>query len=848
MNRLGGWVRVALIDLRGDVRRFTILLTCLALGVGAIAAVSSVGAALQSAIARDARVILGGDLEVRNSGSDIPADQVAYFNTLGEVAEVVDLNARAASGDRSVFLSLRAVSDNYPLVGSVELGADAKGAALPDLLGTRNGLSGVVIDAKALDRLGLVLGDQVSIGNADFIIRATLKALPDQAAQGFQLGLPALISVEGLHDADLDVAGALTRFRYKIALTGGNFEAAAADLHKAFPDAAWDIRSPHDATADLARFFDLFSRFLVLVGLSSLLVGGVGVSNAVSAYVNERQTSIATLRSLGATSARVLVHFLSQIMLLSLVGIAIGVVLGAASTLVALPILSGMLMIELQPTLDPASLAAAAGFGVLIAFAFALLPLRRAQKLQPASLFRAAGGNLATGVGWREIMHPRTALPLLLAFGGIAGLAVLVTGEPMLVLWYGVGAIVAFALLRGAAWLLQVGLRLVPPLPNTVLRQAIKAIHRPGAPAPVVILSLGLGLALLLMITLLDANLRSQIDGAIADKAPSFVLIDVKKDALGAIEGFAKADRQISAFASVPMLRGTIETVKGQPASELGPLPDTIADMFKGDTALSWARELPNGSAIAEGKWWAKDYSGEPLISLSREMQAPLGLELGDQLTISLAGRPITATVASFRDIDERAGQLNFRLLLSPGLAEKAPQTFMASIKADEGAEDVVESRLSKAFPALTFLPVGDALERIGAILASLANAVAIVGSIAVLSGMLVLAGAMAVGRRQREADAVVMKVLGATRRDVIVAFAVEYGILGLLAAMLALVLGTTGAWAILTYVLEIPFALDLVTALTITFGAIVLTIVTGMLTTWSAMSVRPARQLRAES
>jgi len=848
MNRLGGWIRVAMIDLRGDVRRFTILLACLALGVGAIAAVSSVGAALQAAIARDARVILGGDIEVRNSGTDVAADEVAYFKRLGEVAEVVDLNARASAGDNSVFLSLRAVSDNYPLVGKVELGVDANGTALPDLLAKRDGLSGVVVDARVMDRLGLALGDQVSIGNADFIIRATLKALPDQAAQGFQLGLPALMSVEGLHDADLDVAGALTRFRYKIALSSLDFDGASADLRKAYPDATWDLRSPRDATADLARFFDLFSRFLVLVGLSSLLVGGVGVSNAVAAYVNERQTSIATLRSLGATSARVLIHFLSQIMLLALVGIAIGLVLGAASTLIALPILSGLLVIDLQPTLDPASLAAAAGFGVLIAFAFALLPLRGAQKLQPASLFRAAGGNIAARIGWRDVVRPQTALPLLVAFAGIGGLAVAVTGEPMLVLWYGVGAAIAFALLRAAAWILQRLLRLVPPLPIPVLRQAIKAIYRPGAPAPVVILSLGLGLALLLMITLLDANLRAQIDGAIADKAPSFILMDVKPDELASIKTFADADPQIASFDSVAMLRGTIETVKGKPAAELGPLPDDIAVLFKGDTALSWARELPAGSSVATGKWWAPDYAGDPLISLSSELQRPLGLALGDQLTISISGRPLTATVASFRDIDERSGALSFRLLLSPGVIEKAPQNFMGAIKAQDGTNDVVESRLSKAFPALTFLPVGDALARIADILSSLANAVAIVGSIAVLSGMLVLAGAMAVGRKQREADAVVMKVLGATRRDVIVAFAVEYGILGLLSALLALVLGTTGAWAILTYVLEIPFTLDIGTALTITLGAIVVTIATGMVTTWSAMSVRPARQLRAES
>jgi putative ABC transport system permease protein len=821
------------------------LLACLALGVGVIAAVSSVGAALQSAVIRDARSILGGDLDVRSNGHDVSPEQRATIESLGHSVRVVDANARANAGDNSALLSLRALGPGYPLVGAVEYApADSE---LASLLDERDGRPGIVIDAQALTRLGIGLGDVVEIGIADFVVRGTLTALPDQAAQGFQLGLPALISDKALAQAGLDQASSLSRYSYKLVVPDGDAERAIANLKSAHPGADWEFRLPRDATANLARFFDLFSRFLTLVGLSSLLVGGVGVSNAVTAYVTERQTSIATMRSLGATSARIMVHFLSQIMILTLAGVLLGVGLGAATTLIALPILSDMLAIDLPPSTDPASLLTAAGFGLLIGFAFALLPLRGAQKLKPASLFRAAGGR-EHELSRRDILAPRTSLPLLAALAAIAGLAVVTTGEPELVMWYAIGTISAFLLLRVAAWLLQRGLRALPPPSNARLRQAIKAVYRPGAPAPTVVLSLGLGLALLLMITQLDQSLRTQINGAVADETPSFILLDVAREQLADLDAFVAADPQISKFETIPMLRGTIQSIGGTPVDALESVPDDIAEMFKGDTTLSWSGTLPIASVVTEGEWWDPNYAGPPLVSLSTELPEPLGLKLGDELTLAIAGRPVTATIASFREIDWRKNGLSFRILFSPGIIEQAPQTYMGSIKALKGAEADVETALSKTFPALTFLPVGDAIARISAILESLANAVALVGSLAVVSGVLVLAGAMTVGRKQREADAVVMKVLGATRRDVIVAFVTEYGVLGALAAIMGAGLGTAGAWAILTYVMEIPFTLNWLTIAVVTIGAVLVTVGTGILTTWSAMSVRPAQQLRGET
>lgn len=845
MKRYAGWIRIALLDLRGDARRFIVLLACLALGVGVIAAVSSVGAALQGSVERDARGILGGDFEIRSNGHDVTAEQRASLEALGPSVRVVDVNARASAHDNSTLLSLRAVGPSYPLAGEVNF--EPAGTPLPALLSSDGGVPGALLDAQILSRLGIAVGDSVRIGNADFTVRGTLIALPDQAAQGFQLGLPALISDGALAQAGLDQSGVLSRYSYKIIVPDGSFDTAIQSLAKQYPQADWDVRLPRDATANLARFFDLFARFLTLVGLSSLLVGGVGVSNAVTAYITERQTSIATLRSLGATSARILTHFLTQIMVLSLVGVLLGVTLGAATSLIALPILSGMLGIVLPPSIDPASLLAAAGFGLLIGFAFALLPLRGAQKLEPASLFRAAG-NVENRLRWRDLLVLRTALPLGVALAAIAALAVYTTGEPRLVLWYAIGAIAAFVILRVAAWLLQALLRRLPPVGNATLRQAVKAIYRPGAPAPVVVLSLGLGLALLLMITLLDQNLRTQINGAVANDVPSFILLDVATDQLPALQDFAATQSQVKKLQTIPMLRGTIETLNGIPAADLTSVPDDIADIFKGDTTLSWARDLPPASEVVAGAWWPSDYAGSPEVSLSDELQAPLDLEIGDEMTINIAGRPITATIASFRQIDWREGGLSFRILFSPGVIEGAPQTLMGSISVQDGTEPEVETALSRSFPALTFLPVGDALARISGILSSLANAVALVGSLAVVSGVLVLAGAMTVGRRQREADAVVMKVLGATRGDVILAFVTEYGLLGALAAALGAGLGTAGAWAILTFVLDIPFQINWPIIALVTLGAVCMTIATGVVATWSAMSVRPARQLRSET
>jgi putative ABC transport system permease protein len=859
MSRLGNWLRVALLDLRGDVRHFGILIACLALGTCTIAAVGSVGAALQDAIVRDATVLMGGDLEASRSDRRATPEERAFLDTLGTTAEEDDSNGRATAGDNSAFLDIVAVDNDYPLVGHVDSPQLKDGEKPAPLLASKDGAWGAIVSPIALTRLGIKVGDDFNIGQAKYQVRGTLTSLPDGAARGFHLGLTTLISVDALAatpDARPPLPGMLTKYSYKIVLKGMNgtdalaaYKAGADAIAAHFHDPQWTTRNPKDAAGDLARYYDVFTQFLLIVGLSALLVGGVGVSNAVSAYITQKQRSIATMRSLGATGSRIFVHFLAQLGILSLIGILIGIALGATATAAALPALGNILDVDLPPSIHFDALATAIGFGVLVAFGFSYVPLLRAQKLKPALLFRSVGGAMEK-LSLSEILRPRALLPIIVSAVLIYALALLTTRDPMLVNWYTAGVVGAFVLLRLAGVLLQVVLRVLPPSRSTAIRNAVKAVYRPGSPAPVVILSLGLGLAMLLLIVLIDNNTRNQLQGEVARDAPTYLATDLFPDEVDDLGKLARTDPDVVKFVPAPMFRGKVVSVKGVPVANIRNVGEEGTFMLGGagnnDIPMTWAGDLPPESSVASGAWWGKDYSGPPEFSLRTSTAAALGLKVGDKVTFDLYDQNITATLANTRNFQWQSG-MNFMVTFSPHALDGLPGSFMGGVYAAAGKSIPVGKVLAEQFPDLTFIPIGDALEQAATILDQLSIAVDVVGGLAVLNGLLVLAGTMAAGRAQREADAVIHKVLGATRGEVIRAFVLEYGLLGAFSAVLAAILGVIGAWAITVYALQVGYGVDARLILVVIVLTVALTIATGAATTWSALSTKPAQYLRTE-
>lgn len=846
MTRFIDWMRVGLKDLRGDLRRFGVLIACLALGTGAIAAVGSVGASLKLAVIRDATTLMGGDLETARPDRDATAEELTFLQSLGQVTHVVDTNARGSSGDNSAFIDLFAVADNYPLLGAVKSPELPAGAKPGTVLGLKDGAYGAILDPVLLDRLGIDIGGTFTLGGITLQARGALQSLPDGAVRGFHLGLTTMVSTAALAamgDLRTPLPGLLTQHRYKIVLDSMTYDEAAAAIASQFNDPNWKTRSPHDAAGSLARYYDLFARFLLIVGLSSLLVGGVGVSNGVTAYIGERQRSIATMRSLGATGPRIMVHFLTQIGVLVGIGVGIGVIFGAASSLLLLPLLGQALGVNLPAIVEPLPLLTASGFGILAGFAFSWLPLSRARNVRPVLLFRSLGSSMPN-TGWRELMRPGVLLPVLAAVVGIILLAIVTTDDPNLVFAYAVGVVITFLLLRGASWLLQLALRAIPAPPLSRVRYAMSNIYRAGSSAPVVIMSLGLGLAMILVIALLNNNLHTQLLGAVTRDAPTFVATDLFDDEVKVLDDMATEGTVLTKFESSPMLRGAITSVAGVDPKTLKNVPEEAAFMLSGEIPITWVRDLPEGTTVVDGKWWPSDYTGKPLISLRTSMKSELGLKVGDTVQFKMFGDTIDATIANFREYQWQNG-INFMVTFAPGALDAYPQSSLGTLKAPPGEEKALERQLARTLPDVNFIPIGDALNQALNILSQLGTAVNIVGGLAVLNGLLVLAGTMAAGRKQRESDAIVHKVLGATRADVIWVFVIEYGLLGAFAALIAAVVGIGGAWAITQGGLEVGFSADPVLILSVVVGAVVLTVAAGALTTWQALSTRPAQFLR---
>ena len=507
-------------------------------------------------------------------------------------------------------------------------------------------------------------------------------------------------------------AGPADPYSYKIALNEGDYKTAQPHGEGAFrrrPGVEGRSR-PMTRPGTLTRFYDLFVNFLLIVGLSSLLVGGVGISNAVSAYIQERQRSIATLRSLGATGARILVHFFTQVGLLSLVGIVIGLVIGAALTAAALPILGGILGVDLPPSVESPSLVTALGFRRPRRLRVLLSAARQAQKLRPAMLFRTVGTSVQS-LKTREYLDP------LRAPAAAARRRSACSGSPG-----GPPATSISSSITRSAWsrpssccaspacLLQLVLRALPAVPNRDVRNAFRGIYRPGSPAPVVIMSLGLGLAMLLVIVILSANLRDQLMGQVQKDAPTFVATDLFDDEVVDLQNFLKPTGVITNFQHSPMIRAAVTKVNGVPsdrsARQAGPAGRSrLHDRHGRNSDDLVGRSAERIQPSPSGQWWASDYNGPPLVSLRDQDAHELGLKVGDTHRADAVRRDASRRrVANLRDFQFQNG-LNFLVTASPGTFDDFPGTNLATIKAVEGKEKDLERALAKRYPDITFLP-----------------------------------------------------------------------------------------------------------------------------------------------
>jgi putative ABC transport system permease protein len=845
----GFWaaVRVGLLDMRGDLRRFALLIACLAVGTALIAGVSSVGASIRQAVEQDAALLMGGDVELQRGDHAATPEEEALFASFGRVSRVVDTNVRAEAGDLSAFVDLIGIGETYPLLG--QIGSPELPADIPPyefLANADSGQQGALVDPLMLDQLGLAVGDTILIGGTPFDVRGTLYGVPDAAVRGFRLGLRAVITIPALGDLSdrtSPLPGLGTWYRYKVLLDGDDPEAGKTAIETAVNDPSWTVRSARDGLGPMVRYYDIFMRFLVVVGLASLLIGGVSVWTGISSYVAERANVIAVLRSMGAGRTRIFIHFFAQVAMLAVVGVGIGLIIGGGAALIALPIVGESVGVRLAPTLHLEPLLVATGVGLITAFAFSYLPLQQAQSISPVTLFRSKG-LAAPPIDWLRLVRSPRIIPLVASVIVFVWLAIVMTDDPLLVAVFGAVSIFAVVLFRVAVGAAHWAIARLPEPKNRILRFALRDIGGHGSNAPAVVVSVGMALAMLVVVLVLEVNLRNEYLGASVFDAPTFVASDLFPDEVEGLEAKKAAGGDVAAFTATPMLRGELVSINGTPASALPVRGAEGSFLLSGEVPMTYRTELPASSKLVEGQWWPADYAGPPLVSLHQNLRSGLGVKLGDQMTFAIFGEEFTATVANFRDYSWQGG-IDFLATFAPGILEQYPSTLLGSVTAAPGREAALERELAADFPDVRFIAIGQTLEQITAALGQLALAASLVGGLAVSNGLLVLIGSLATGRRQRQADAVITKMLGAKRFEVIAVQVVHFVILAVFAAVLATPLGTALAYVLTEVLLEVDFAINPATLAAVDLGAIAITGLLGALTIFRVLSRRPALILR---
>jgi len=846
MPKIWPAIRIGLLDMRGDLRRFLLLVVCLAVGTALIAGVNSVGTSITRAVEVGAAEIMGGDIELSRADRLATPEELAAMQALGQVVTTIDTNLRAETFTDEAFADISAVGPTYPLLGAVRSPQLTAGQDLATLLAGSEGRPGALVDGIMLDQLGISVGDSFGLGGTEFVVSGTLAALPDGPVRGFRLGMPVLISTDGfgvVSDRTSPLPGLGTWYRYKILLDDRDVDQGLSRLVEAIPDSGWTFRTARDGLGQMVRYYDLFMRFLLIVGLGSLLVGGVSVWTGMRAYIAERSGVIAVLRSMGANRSRVFIHFLSQVGALALVGVGMGLLAGASVAWFILPSIGAAVGIPLAPALHLQPLAVAAGTGLVTAFAFAYLPLQQAQTIRPVLLFRSRGLD-APPVDWRALLLSWQVLPLLLAIAAFFLLAWLMTGDAVLVAAFSVASAVGAVLFQLFIRLTQTGLRRLPETGPRIWRHAIRNIAASGQNAAAVAVSAGMALSMLIVVLVMQTNLQQEFLGASAFDAPTLVGSDLFPDEVERLEALAATGNGISLFVSTPMLRGTLVDVSGTPAADIKTNGPEATFLLAGEVPLTYRSRLPASSRVTSGEWWAEDYSGPGLVSLHQSLRHGLGVDLGDTLTFSIFGEETTVTIASFRDYSWQGG-IDFLATFSPGVLDAYPTTLFAAVTAEPGQEEAIGRLLAAELPDIRFISVGDTLKQVTDALGQLSFAASLVGGLAVGNGLLVLVGSLSTGRRQREADAVITKVLGATRFDLIATAALQYLLLALLAALPAFCLGLGLGWVVSSVMLAVEFSVRYDIIIVVLATAVVVTALLGAMTIWRAVSIRPALLLR---
>lgn len=833
-----GWAtawKLARRELSARFRGLRLLLVCLFLGVGALAAIGTLTGSIEQELSSRGRTILGGDVEVAVWQRSPSAEEMAAFAALGKVSTGLRMQAMAQAGELAAPVELKAVDSAWPLVGRLALkdgrqvGGPAPGTAW--------------LSQGAADRLALARGGKIKIGTDELTVGGIIADEPDRLGEGFALGPGVIVPAEFPAQAGLTAPGAMYRSKTRIAFSQPRDPQAEADRLKArFPSSGFDLRTRDKAAPGAERFVSRMGEFLVLVGLAALVIAGIGIGGGVSSYLEARRANVATLKVLGAASGDVARIYLLQVAAAALAGSVAGLIAGVLITPLLAGALGALLPVKAGLLIDPAALVRAAAYGLLVALIFAAPPLLAARRFPAMALMRARVSPL--GSVWRESL-----LPVGIGLAGIAGLAMTSAAQPKVTELFLAGSAALLALLALLGWVIRWTAARLPRPANPLLRQALSNLHRPGAKTGGLVTALGFGLSAFVLLAAVQTALDANIARRVPARAPDYFVLDLDRTSEAAFRAEIARLAPQAKVRTVPALRGAILAYGPEAAmirvASLKAIPDE-AWPLRGERGLTYADAVPEGNTLTKGQWWPKGYAGEPLVSIDEKLAEALNLGIGDKLTIGLLGVEVTARIASFRRIDWDSMGFNYVLVFSPNTLASAPHKLAATIDLPPQApRGELLRALVRGFPASSVIEVGGVLTQARELLGQVSLAILAASSVAVLAGIAVLLGAIAAARASRTYDNVILRVLGASRGQLLALQLAEYALLALVLAVVALALGSGAAWLVVVQQFGFDWLPDWPRVLAVLALGLILVLGFALAASLPLLRARPAQALR---
>lgn len=834
--------KIAIREIRGGIRGFRIFIICLALGTMALAAINSLKKSIDVGLKEKGVEVLGGDISIRLTYRFATKSELDFIKTnSSEFTETTDFRSMAAviNGDKvsdSTLIQVKGIDDKYPLYGQMKLYPEI---TLGKALVKKNNIYGVIVAKSLLARLDVTLGDKIKIGNNLFEIRAQLIKEPDAGSSAFSFAPRIIAYNSGLIESKLLGLGTMFDTDYRLKSPNIELEKTKQKAGKLFSESGMRWRDSKNATPGIDRFVDRLASFLLLVGMAGMAIGGIGVALSVTVYLEMKRITIATLKTLGASDFTVFIIYFLIILVLAMVGSTIGAIFGALIPILLEPFIAPKFPIPIifgfyyQPILN------AVFYGILTAIIFSIWPLGRMLNNSVTSLLR----NFLNQT--KRFPNPIYLILTTITLASLVLSFSLRSPKPLLSIGVFLG--IAFSLLGLLTMAKCIKAVCAIFSKHKIFKKSLKthlavsSLAGPNNEISLTMLSVGLGLIVLATIGQIDNNLRQNIDNNLAERAPTFFLIDIQPSQLDPLKRIMLSTGQVTKFSSAPMLRGVISEINGIPAK------DFVGDHWaiRGDRGLTYSKVPPQNNRITDGQWWDSNYEGEALISFARKEAKEMGLSIGDKITVNVLGRDLIGTIKNFREVDFATMRINFLMVFNPSALDLAPHSNIATIYSDDKSEATLLKIISTNYPNITAISMRDTLAQVSETLSTIAEVTRWSSVITIIIGLVVLIGVAIATEKKRSYEACLLKTLGASNSQILSSFTIRSFIIGAGAGLMAILVSTLTSWAIISGFMNSSYSFNVANASLIIAAGVITNVSAGLFFAKKPLSASISQTLR---